>query len=585
LTTSRLSAHISRQPLRCIRASPAAGWGSCRQYGTVASGESERQTASAALPEAGPATRSPWAAALDTPTRRPQPSPKFYVPSVLLPAEASKSPSVHKIHILGEDERSKFIAHALSGVYESVELLGWKRTPSRYTNIQKTLRGNRRETSKVERNPIQLQKTDEEDNSPIDHLVISSKAFGAESSLDQYKHRLREDATVCVMTEGLGVLDDVRTKIFNGTYQMPNILLGHMSHRLAFNRSYNSVKQLKGGQLLMTPLPTTTVSHSSIERKTENRTNFVESFGRARELRGSMTEYDSWLRFKLPSVIFAAVADPVCVLLDLPYHGLLQNPPAQRMMQRLLDEITLTLEMLPELESSTVVQDYVRGNLIKRQLYKNIMAKRDAQSSLLYQVQHGHQTDINYLNGYFLNRAKRLGLDLRTNKLMTDMVKAKTLQTRQRINTDVRIEETSLSPQHQGSSYRHYYSTKARLEQLKAQQGAGGGGSSGGRSAGGNGDEENSRKQEEARQHILNQILHPEAADRLGRIRLVKESRATDVENRLIMLAQSGQLRQKVTEEQLKDLLNAVADKKEEEKIVVSRRKGWDDDDDDLLDL
>uniref|UniRef100_A0A8H7TUM6 Ketopantoate reductase C-terminal domain-containing protein n=1 Tax=Bionectria ochroleuca TaxID=29856 RepID=A0A8H7TUM6_BIOOC len=128
------------------------------------------------------------------------------------------------------------------------------------------------------------------------------------------------------------------------------------------------------------------------------------------------------------------------------------------MMERLLDEITLTLEMLPELESSTVVRDYVRGNLIKRQLYKNIMAKRDAQSSLLYQVQHGHQTDIDYLNGYFLKRAKRIGLDLRMNKLMTDMVKAKTLQTRQRINTDVRIEETSLSPQHQGSSYRHYWS-------------------------------------------------------------------------------------------------------------------------------
>jgi DNA-binding TFAR19-related protein (PDSD5 family) len=91
------------------------------------------------------------------------------------------------------------------------------------------------------------------------------------------------------------------------------------------------------------------------------------------------------------------------------------------------------------------------------------------------------------------------------------------------------------------------------------------------------------RQQEaEARQTILNQILHPEAADRLGRIRLVKEARATEVENRLIMLAQTGQLRQKVTEEQLKELLNAVADNKEEEKIVVSRRKGWDDDDDDL---
>jgi programmed cell death protein 5 len=94
----------------------------------------------------------------------------------------------------------------------------------------------------------------------------------------------------------------------------------------------------------------------------------------------------------------------------------------------------------------------------------------------------------------------------------------------------------------------------------------------------------------ERRATILNQILEPEAADRLGRIRLVKESRATDIENRLIMLAQTGQLRQKVTEEQLKQLLNAVAenqrkDEEEQQKIVFSRRKGGWDDDDDLLDL
>lgn len=69
---------------------------------------------------------------------------------------------------------------------------------------------------------------------------------------------------------------------------------------------------------------------------------------------------------------------------------------------------------------------------------------------------------------------------------------------------------------------------------------------------------------------------------------MVKEERAAEIENRLIMLAQSGQLRQKVTEAQLKDLLNAVAENnsKKEEKIVINRRKGWEDeDDDDLLDI
>ncbi|CRK20820.1 DNA-binding protein like [Verticillium longisporum] len=127
---------------------------------------------------------------------------------------------------------------------------------------------------------------------------------------------------------------------------------------------------------------------------------------------------------------------------------------------------------------------------------------------------------------------------------------------------------------------------KARLEQLKAQGGSSGGGGGGGGGLGKQEQAEQRQQQEnEARQHILGQILHPEAADRLGRIRLVKEQRATEVENRLIMLAQSGQLQSKVTEAQLKELLNAVADKQEEEKIVVSRRKGWDDDDDDLFDL
>lgn len=97
------------------------------------------------------------------------------------------------------------------------------------------------------------------------------------------------------------------------------------------------------------------------------------------------------------------------------------------------------------------------------------------------------------------------------------------------------------------------------------------------------------QRETEARSSILNQILEPEAADRLGRIRMVKESRAQMVEDRLIMIARSGQLQQKVTEEQLKQMLASLTEHEKQsgptlDNIKVVRKGRWDEDDlDDLL--
>ena len=76
----------------------------------------------------------------------------------------------------------------------------------------------------------------------------------------------------------------------------------------------------------------------------------------------------------------------------------------------------------------------------------------------------------------------------------------------------------------------------------------------------------------------------------------MKASRATDVENRLIQLAQTGQLREKVTEDQLKELLSAISANEGGGGSGTGsgsgsgagieyrgrRKGGWDDDDEDL---
>ncbi|MCD6493875.1 MAG: DNA-binding protein [Archaeoglobaceae archaeon] len=67
---------------------------------------------------------------------------------------------------------------------------------------------------------------------------------------------------------------------------------------------------------------------------------------------------------------------------------------------------------------------------------------------------------------------------------------------------------------------------------------------------------------------ILRAILEPEARERLSRLKLAHPEIAESVENQLIMLAQSGRLNQRITDEMLVEILRKVAPKRRETKII-----------------
>jgi len=69
------------------------------------------------------------------------------------------------------------------------------------------------------------------------------------------------------------------------------------------------------------------------------------------------------------------------------------------------------------------------------------------------------------------------------------------------------------------------------------------------------------------RRSILTEILTPEARSRLANIKIAKPEYAIQIENLLIQLAQSGQLKQKIGDVQLKQILGKISEKKKEFKI------------------
>lgn len=62
---------------------------------------------------------------------------------------------------------------------------------------------------------------------------------------------------------------------------------------------------------------------------------------------------------------------------------------------------------------------------------------------------------------------------------------------------------------------------------------------------------------------ITSRILEPKARERLSNLKLVKPQLALQLEVYLVQLYQSGQLRGKITEEQLISILRKVSEKKE----------------------
>lgn len=80
--------------------------------------------------------------------------------------------------------------------------------------------------------------------------------------------------------------------------------------------------------------------------------------------------------------------------------------------------------------------------------------------------------------------------------------------------------------------------------------------------------EQKQREFEEQKKHLLRQILTVEARERLGRIRLAKPEFVAGVEQQLILLAQSGQINEKINDEMLQQLLKKIIPKRKEIKIT-----------------
>ncbi len=79
------------------------------------------------------------------------------------------------------------------------------------------------------------------------------------------------------------------------------------------------------------------------------------------------------------------------------------------------------------------------------------------------------------------------------------------------------------------------------------------------------------RSTEEQKKNAMRAILTDDARERLGRIRVARPELADNLEQQLIMLAQSGRLKSKINDQQLREILAKLLPKKRD---ITIRKRG-----------
>lgn len=77
------------------------------------------------------------------------------------------------------------------------------------------------------------------------------------------------------------------------------------------------------------------------------------------------------------------------------------------------------------------------------------------------------------------------------------------------------------------------------------------------------GQEEEKKSAEKERQNIVKRYVTPEAYERLVNVKLVRPEIVDNVENQIIMLAQSGRLNRQISDAEVKSLLARLSEKRE----------------------
>ena len=361
-----------------------------------------------------------------------------------------------QIYIMGTDPVGRYIAYAIAGCeslpppYYMLHAYGlgrdWKRA-GRGITVYEGEQAIRRDRI-IGLDTSTSYYDEDTKNMVIKNLIVTVPAGHVRRVLEPFVHRLDHRSTICLVNDGLGVAEDLIQAYFPDVLRRPTFLLGHFSTLLGHTGDQFSVEKVREGRLYLTLFQHTIADpiirhrfkrHPPIER-TQNAQHLLRILTAVPDLNASGHPPQDFFRYKLPTVAFQSVVDPLTVMLDCTYDKLPSNSYARLLIDQLLSEVCGVVSRMWECRNSQKFQQFATSTKLRDEVWHKMMRRRTASSRMRTDAARGRETDIDYLCGYFVRRGREQGLSVNTLDTIISEVKGKRQVARERQGIDIPLE-------------------------------------------------------------------------------------------------------------------------------------------------
>ncbi|KAM7189770.1 hypothetical protein V8F20_010012 [Naviculisporaceae sp. PSN 640] len=262
----------------------------------------------------------------------------------------------------------------------------------------------------------------------IRNLIVTVPPGSVVRALEPLKHRLDHRSTICLIQDGLGVAEAVIKAHFPDEHTRPAFILGHMTTSVGYSKGHFSAVELQQGRLYLSVLATKRVGylikHPPPER-TARYTNLLNLLMTVPDLNASSHRLPDLLRHKLPAIAMLSIVQPMAAIFEVPWDELLRHHSTKQLMTDMLWEVCHVVSRMPECRNHEPAPISPLSLHLQKKFISQFHRWKGRPRRADSEVYRGWETDINYLTGYFIDRAAELKVPVPNLKAIYKMLQGK----------------------------------------------------------------------------------------------------------------------------------------------------------------